>query len=33
MKIVVLNETSAADRNADILVALEGGGLRWSTPG
>ncbi len=26
MKIVVLNETSAADRNADILVALEGWG-------
>ena len=26
MKIVVLNETSAADRNADILAALEGRG-------
>jgi len=26
MKIAVINETSAADRNADILTALEGRG-------
>ena len=26
MKIAVINETSAADRNADILAALEGRG-------
>jgi ribose 5-phosphate isomerase RpiB len=26
MRIAVINETSAADRNADILAALEGRG-------
>ena len=26
MKIAVINETSAADRNADIMAALEGRG-------
>ena len=33
MKIAVINETSAADRNADILAALEGRGHELINPG
>jgi hypothetical protein len=33
MRIAVINETSAADRNADILAALEGQGIPFSTRG
>jgi len=32
MKIAIINETSAADKNADILAALEARGRRLSRP-
>jgi len=32
MKIAVINETSAADKNADILAALEGRGHEIISP-
>ncbi len=28
MKIAVINETSAGDRNADVMAALEGGATK-----